>query len=82
MKLAHHLGNTISALKLRLEQVTQDTTCVWAQGDNLKAMGRLIQEALMGADRLEEAVRAASTGSPGPTEPTVAPKLAGRRRSP
>ena len=44
----------MAALKLRLDVVTADSTCTWAQGPNLQAMEKTLREASALAGELEE----------------------------
>jgi hypothetical protein len=56
----HRIGSTLSALQLRLDLVSSDSTCKWAQGDNLLAMRRLLQEAANAMEDIEASLRAPS----------------------
>jgi hypothetical protein len=49
----HELNNLFGALRLRLDILTRDATCVWAQGDNLEAASRILDDAMVLATRLE-----------------------------
>ncbi len=52
-RTAHDLGNALGALRLRLDIVANDSTCVWAQGGNLQAMTRILAEAQALVHRLQ-----------------------------
>jgi hypothetical protein len=54
----HQIGNTLAALRLRLDLVTNDSTCRWAQADNLLAMGALLREAARMVAEVEVQLRA------------------------
>ena len=41
----HDLNNTLTALHLRVSLVLRDSTCRWAQGENLEAIRELIDQA-------------------------------------
>ena len=62
IELAHHAGNTLSALKLRLDLVITDSTCWWAQQNNLTVMANLVQD----AGRLIESLELQLRGLPSP----------------
>jgi hypothetical protein len=62
--LAHHAGNTLSALKLRLDLVITDSTCWWAQQRNLSVMATLLQDASRLIDTLELQLRGFSSSHP------------------
>jgi hypothetical protein len=55
-RLAHDLANSLGALRLRLDLVTKDPACLAAQGPNLEAMTRILQDARRLAGQLEEEV--------------------------
>lgn len=44
-RLLHDLNSTLGALRLRIELVTKDSTCMWAQRSNLEAIARMMDEA-------------------------------------
>jgi hypothetical protein len=52
-RMIHDLGNLLGALRLRVDILTKDSTCVWAQGANLQAVSRIVDETLELAARLE-----------------------------
>jgi hypothetical protein len=52
-RLAHDLANSLGALRLRLDLVTRDPACLSAQGPNLEAMTRILDDARSLATRLE-----------------------------
>jgi hypothetical protein len=52
-RLLHALGNSLSAARLRVDTLTRDPTCMWAQKDNLEALSQILTEAMDEADRLE-----------------------------
>ena len=56
--LAHHVGNTVGAIKLRLDLVNMDSTCRWAQQESLQIMSGLLDEASESLAILEERLRA------------------------
>jgi hypothetical protein len=49
----HDLNNLLGALRLRVDMLTKDSTCMWAQGANLEALSRILDDALVLAARLE-----------------------------
>jgi hypothetical protein len=53
-RLLHDLSNTIGALRLRVDLVTKDSTCMWAQGSNLEAIARIVDEARALVMKLED----------------------------
>jgi hypothetical protein len=64
--LLHDLSNTLGALRLRIDLVTSDATCMWAQRSNLEAISRIVDEARALAGQLEEQpLRAIRRRSPG-----------------
>jgi hypothetical protein len=53
--VVHDLSNTLNALRLRLDLVSSDSTCMWAQGSNIEAINRILEEARALTGRLENA---------------------------
>jgi hypothetical protein len=53
-RAVHDLNNLLGALRLRIDILTRDTTCMWAQKSNIETLSRLIDEALTLAGRLED----------------------------
>jgi|tagenome__1003787_1003787.scaffolds.fasta_scaffold16926899_1 hypothetical protein len=49
----HDLNNLLGALRLRVDIMTKDATCMWAQGANLQAISRIVDDALENAGKLE-----------------------------
>jgi hypothetical protein len=52
-RLVHSLGNSLSAARLRLDVLRRDPTCMWAQKDNLEALAKILDEAIVEAEQLE-----------------------------
>jgi hypothetical protein len=65
-RLLHDLNSTLAALRLRIELVTKDSTCMWAQRSNLEAIARMMDEAQALVARLAD----------------LAPPARARRRTP
>jgi hypothetical protein len=53
-RLLHDLASTLGALRLRVDLVTKDATCMWAQGSNLEAISRIVDEMRGLTSQLEE----------------------------
>jgi hypothetical protein len=53
-QLIHALGNSLSAARLRLDLLTRDPTCMWAQKANLEALMQTLADAAAATNRLEE----------------------------
>jgi hypothetical protein len=49
----HDLNNLLGALRLRVDILTKDSTCMWAQSANLQALSRILDDALGLAAQLE-----------------------------
>jgi signal transduction histidine kinase len=58
--MAHELGNMLGALQLRLQILRQNPACRKAQGRNLEAMARILEE----ANDLVQRVQALGMGTP------------------
>jgi hypothetical protein len=54
-RLAHDLANSLAALRLRVELVMGDETCRRAQGANLTAIARILEDTRALAAKLEDA---------------------------
>jgi hypothetical protein len=52
-RMLHALGNSLSAARLRLEVLTRDSTCMWAQKANIEALAKTLAEAAEMTSRLE-----------------------------
>ncbi len=55
--VAHDLNNTLNAIKLRLTVVREDERCTAAQGDNLKVIDRIVDDAAAMVGRLQDFAR-------------------------
>jgi hypothetical protein len=52
--MLHSLGNSLSAARLRLDILSRDPTCMWAQKANIEALAATLGEAIEMTTRLEE----------------------------
>ena len=55
--VAHDLNNTLHAMGLRLSLIEQDALCQAEQGDNIRALSRIINDAAVVVGRLQEFAR-------------------------
>jgi signal transduction histidine kinase len=55
--VAHDLNNTLHAMSLRLSLVEQSPACQAEQGDNIRALSRIITDAALVVGRLQEFAR-------------------------
>ena len=52
-RLFHELNNSLSAVQLRLDLLSADPTCMWAQRSNIEAIAQSLAQARKVAERLE-----------------------------
>ena len=74
-RLLHELNNSLSAMRLRLDLIVSDPTCIWAQGTNIGALSKILEEARQSADQLE--IEAGKASRP-PAGAAAAPPKPGR----
>ncbi|HKQ69573.1 MAG TPA: ATP-binding protein [Polyangiaceae bacterium] len=55
--VAHDLNNTLHAMSLRLSLIEQNRLCQAEQGDNIRALGRIVTDAALVVGRLQDFAR-------------------------
>jgi hypothetical protein len=74
-KLVHSLNNSLSALRLRLDLIAADPTCMWAQRENVAGMNRILESARRSAGRLEADIEKSESGLPPPKKVATARRI-------